>query len=179
MNQGLELRDQGDVPGAIEKLKAAHALAHTPVTGIELGRTYASAGKLVEAREAFLSVAGIPPRREETPVSAKARTESSQLAEEMRARIPSLTVRVTGVTADSVAVTIDDALVPREALMGPRLMNPGSHHVLAKSTSGGIAETSVDLKEGEARDVELKIIFTGGDQAGSPPAAPASSSPPS
>jgi hypothetical protein len=57
-------------------------------------------------------------------------------------------------------VTIDGAVVPKEALAGPRLLDPGHHHVSAKSTSGGTAETDVDLKEGDARDIELKIVFT-------------------
>src|SRR5262245_49543355 len=35
-NQGIALRDQGDLKGALEKFRAAHALGNTPVTGIEL-----------------------------------------------------------------------------------------------------------------------------------------------
>jgi hypothetical protein len=168
--QGKELRSKGDLPGALEKLKAAHALANTPLTGIELGRTYQQAGQLMEAEEAFLSVARIPVRPEETPRSAAARQESATLAKQVRARIPTLMIRITGVTPDSVAVTIDGAVVPKEALAGPRLVDPGHHHVSAKSTSGGAAETDVDLKEAEARDIELKIVFTEGSQAA--PATP-------
>jgi hypothetical protein len=172
LNQGKELRSKGDNLGALEKLKAAHALADTPITGIELGRTYEAASQLVEAQETFLSVARIPVRPEETPRSAAARRESAILAEQLRSRIPTLTVRITGVTADTVSVTIDGAPVLKEALAGPRLVNPGRHHVLAKSTAGGTAESTVDLKEGEARDVELKIALVGGDGAGSASAAP-------
>jgi hypothetical protein len=76
------------------------------------------------------------------------------------------------VNPESVTVTIDGAVVLKEALAGPRLVNPGRHRVFAESTSGGTAETTVDLKEGEARDVELKIVFTGGGQAA--PVSPAS-----
>jgi hypothetical protein len=173
-NQGTELRTKGDNVGALEKLKAAHALADTPITGAELGKTFELVGQLVEAQEAFLSVARLPVRPEETPRSAAARRESALLVEQLRSRIPTVTVRITGVTTDSVAVTIDGALVVKEALAGPRLINPGRHHILAKSTSGGTAETTVDVKEGEARDVELKIAFAGGDGAagGSAPALP-------
>ncbi len=51
-NQGKELRERGDTAKALEKLKAAHALAGTPLTGLELGRTYMMLGQLLEAREA-------------------------------------------------------------------------------------------------------------------------------
>jgi hypothetical protein len=164
-NQGKDLRGKGDLTGALEKLKAAHALANTPITGIELGRTYQLLGQLVEAEEAFLSVARIPVLPQETGRSATARRESATLAEQVRVRIPSLLVRINGVTADSVAVTIDGAVVPKEALAGPRMVNPGRHHVSAKTTSGGAAETDVDVKEAEARDIELKIAFTDPSQA--------------
>ena len=163
-NQGLTLREKGDAAGAVERFKAAHALAHTPLTGLELGRTYALLRQLVEAREAFLSVARIPLMPEETFRAKTARSESALLAEQLRPRIPSLTVRITGVPADSVAVTIDGANVPTEALAAPRLVDPGSHNVFARSTSGGTAETKVELGEGDSRDVELKIVFTGGGQ---------------
>ncbi|HLK41593.1 MAG TPA: hypothetical protein VKU41_32820 [Polyangiaceae bacterium] len=178
-NQGKQLRSKGDNVGALEKLKAAHALVGSPVTGIELAKTYVLLGQLVEGEEAFLSVARIPTRPEETAKSAVARRESASLAEQLRPRIPTLTIRITGVPPDSVAVTIDGTLVPKEALLGPRMVNPGSHRVLAKSTSGGTAETSVDLKEAEARDVELKLTFADGGETQSLAAAgPKEAAPP-
>jgi hypothetical protein len=164
LNQGLKLRDGGDVAGALEKFKAARALAETPITSTELGRAYMALGKLVEAREAFLSVARLPRRPEETDRSTAARGESAQLAEQVRARIPSLVVKVTGIPADSVTVAIDGESVPAEARAEPRLLDPGAHDVLARSTDGRTAEMKVNLKEGEARDAELKIV-----PAASPP----------
>jgi hypothetical protein len=160
-NQGKDLRSRGDNVGALEKLKAAHAIAGTPLTGLELGRTYALLGRLIDAQEAFLSVARIPVRPEETPRSAEARRESAKLAEETRARIPSLIIKVTGVPTDTVAVTVDGAAVPSQALAAPRFVDPGTHAISARSTTGGTAETSVDLKEGESRTVELTIVFKG------------------
>jgi hypothetical protein len=157
LNQGEALRKKGDLSGAAEKLKAADALIHTPITAIELGRTYLALGKLVEARESFLSVARIPVTQEETARSAAARADSATLADQVRPRIPSLVIRVTGAPTDAVAVSVDGASIPTDALGAPRLVNPGSHSIVAKSTAGGSAETTVDVKEGEARDVQLAI----------------------
>jgi len=173
-NQGLDLRTKGDAAAALPKLKAAHALVHSPVTGLELGRTFVVLGKLVEARETFLSIARVPVQPEETARSKAARAESEQLAEQLRSRIPSLTLKISGVPVDSVAVTVDSAAVPTEALDAPRMVDPGSHEIFARSTSGGTAQTRVDLKEGETRDVELKIVFTGGapQSSGTPAVTP-------
>jgi hypothetical protein len=162
LREGLDLRDKGDLKTALDKLKAAHALAHTPITGFELGKAYLVAGKLVEAREAFLSIKRIPVRIEETDRSRSARSEADTLAEQLRGRIPTLHVRITGVAPDSVAVTVDGASIPTEALEAPRYVNAGMHTVAARSTTGASTETQVELKEGETRDVELKIVLTGG-----------------
>jgi hypothetical protein len=174
-NEGLALRDKGDLPGAIEKLRAAHALANAPITGYELARAYVSAGKLVEARETLLGVGRVAVTAQETARSTSARTEAAQLAEQVRAKIPSLVVKISGVPSETVAVTIDGAAVPREALLAPRFVNPGSHELVATSTSGGKAATKVDVKEGETRTVELTLSFAGGSTP--PPAAPAEGTP--
>ncbi len=163
------MRNRGDTQAALEKLKAAHALAHTPITGLELGRTYSATGQLVEARETLLSVARIPQRPEETSRSVAARRDSEQLADQLRPRIPSLTVKVTGVPSDAATVTIDGSVVPVEALAAPRLLDPGHHALSARSTGGGTAETTVELKEGENRGIELKITFANSTVASAAP----------
>src|SRR4051794_11445204 len=53
--EGRELRQNGDLPRAIERFKAAHAYGQTPVTALELGRTQMQVGDLIEAREVLLS----------------------------------------------------------------------------------------------------------------------------
>ncbi len=175
-NDGIRLRDQGDLPDAIEKLRAAHALGDTPITGLELGRAYLAAGKLVDAREVFLSVARIATRPAETARSTAARTESAKLAEQVRARIPSVTIRVTGVPVDDVSVSLDGAPVPTEALSAPRLVNPGTHTMAARPTHGNAVETTVELREGENRDVELKLVFV--PAASNPDLGPGAVTPP-
>lgn len=54
--EGKVLRDKGDLQGALERFKAAHAYGQTPVTALELGRTHMQLQQLVEAREVLLSV---------------------------------------------------------------------------------------------------------------------------
>jgi hypothetical protein len=157
LNQGLDLRNRGDAVGALEKLKAANTLARTPIIALELGRTYEALGQLVEARETLLGVGRIPVRAEETQRSKAARASSDLLAEQLRPRIPSLTVKVTGAPQSAVSVTIDGVVVPAEAL-DARPLDPGHHVVSAKPEGGGSsADASLDLKEGETRQVDLKV----------------------
>lgn len=156
-NQGIRLRETGDMAGALEKLKGAHALAHTPITGLELGRTYEKLGQLVEAEEALLSVSRIDVVAAETARSTAARRESTHLADELRPRIPTLAVRITGAPPGSATLTIDGTAVPAEALDAPRPLDPGTHELAARSTNGGTAQATVALKEGDALQVEARI----------------------
>lgn len=171
-NQGIDQRDQKNDPkGALEKFKAAHALAGTPVTGVELGRTLMMMGLLIEARETFLSIARIPVQPQETANSASARNEAAQLSEQVRARIPALSMKISGAPEGSVSVVVDGAPVSSVALSAPRLVNPGDHTVVATSRKGERVDASVTVKDGETREVELKF--------GVPPVPATTTAPPS
>ncbi len=163
--QGKELRAAGDLRGALEKLKAAHALGHTPITGIELARTEVQLGLLVEAREVCIGIARLPVESDETGRSAEARTDAAKLAEDLRPRLASLRIHVTSASAAIVAV--DGEVVPNVALDSARMVNPGHHVVTAHTEGGAEVSSSVDLTEGQARGVDL-----------APPAAPVVALPP-
>jgi hypothetical protein len=159
--EGKELRAKGDLPGAIEKLLAAHALGNTPVTGIELARTYALAGKLVEAREIALSVARLQVASDETEKSAEARTDAARLAAELRPRIPTLRVRVQGVASGEEGHLVIDAFeVPDAAIGEPLKVNPGHHAVVLRAGEGGTARESrgeVETAEGTSAEITLSV----------------------
>lgn len=157
-NQGLELRDKGDLKGAIEKFKAAHALGGTPITGIELCKAHAGLHQPVEAREVCLSVARIPPLAGETQRSADARSEAARVAEEVKPRIAQVRIKLTGVPQGrEPTVTVDGTSVPPAALGEPRSVNPGQHTIVAKIGTGPEAKSSVDLREGETKEIVLPV----------------------
>lgn len=164
--QARELRTKGDVKAALEKFKGANALAATPITALELGRTYTQLGQLLEAREAFLSVSRLKVQPDESERSAAARTEAAELAEQVRPRIPSLVVRV----PSGATVTVDGVTVPPDAVGLPRKLNPGAHEVSARMGEGAEDKKSVTLKEGESSEITLA-------PKGDAPAVPPSSGP--
>ena len=164
--EGREARQAGDLRKAIERFKAAHAYGQTPVTALELGRTQMQAGDLIEAREVLLSVARMKVQPDETEKSAAARAEAADLADDVKKRIPTLSVKLSGVTSDAAAqVTVDGAAVPIVGLTGMRKTNPGKHVVVARM--GAHEETrNVELEEGKTQD--LAIDLTGAQGATSP-----------
>ena len=149
--EGKDLRAAGDLKGALEKLNAAHALGHTPLTGIELARVQVQLGLLVEARETCLGVARLAVESDETSRSADARKDAAKLADELRPRIASLRVHV----PPNAIVTIDGVAVQAIALGEARKVNPG-HHVIEAHVEGGANVTSTtDVTEGQAGEVTL------------------------
>jgi hypothetical protein len=159
LNQGLDLRDAGDARAALDKFEAANALAHTPITALELGRTYAGLGQLVKAREILLSVARLPERAEETDRSKAARLESERLADDLRARIPTVTLWVRGVAPASAVVMLDGTVLPSEALQGARPVDPGHHGVTARTPNGATVDTQLEVSEGETRSVDIVFPY--------------------
>ncbi len=158
-NQGLELRGHGDLTLALEKFKAAHALAKTPITGLELARTHAALNQPVEARELCLGVARIPVTAEETARSVEARREAAKIAEEMAPKIATLRIKLRGARpGDEVILLIDGATVPPLAMSEPRSLDPGAHTVSARIGAGEETKATTSLKEGETRDLELTVV---------------------
>jgi hypothetical protein len=157
-NEGIELRDKGDMKGALEKFKAAHALGNTPLTGIELCRAYSALRQPVEAREVCLAVGRIAPLPEESQRSKDARTDAVRLAEAERPKIGAIRLKITGVPAGwQPTVIVDGATVPAVALNEPRAVNPGVHTVIAKVGSGPETQGTLETHEGETRDLELGV----------------------
>ncbi len=183
-NEGMDLREKGDVKGALEKLRAAHSLGKTPVTGLELGRTLMQLGQLVEARNVLVQVPQMAPDPSETAVRREARQEAIRLAEELRARVPSVRLVFNNVPAGmQPAVMIDGVAVPPEAIQHERKLDPGTHTVVATlpTQPERRAEASVELKEREIKAVTLDFpagAAAAPSTATPPPGAPAGPAPP-
>lgn len=157
-NQGIDLRDKGDAKGALEKFRAAHALGNTPLTGIELCKMHASLAQPVEAREVCLGVARIPPLAGETSRSQDARSEAARIAQEMKAKISSVRLEVTGVPPGrEPTVLVDGARVPNAALGELRAVNPGRHEVVAKIDNGPETRSTIDVAAGESKVISLPV----------------------
>src|SRR5258708_4039869 len=122
--EGKALRAGGDLGGALEKLRAAHALGNTPVPGIELARTLVTAGKLVEAREVCLGIARTSVAPDETDKSSEARADAAKLAEDLKARLATLVVDVAG--------------------LSPRVAAHRAPHDVARPAAPGAKETKGD-----------------------------------
>lgn len=166
MADGRLQLEQSDPAGALEKFKAADAIMKVPTTGLEVARTYAALGKLVEARDTLAAVARIPECPGDPVPFMEARAQARKLDQELAPRVPAIRLNVKGAQPGTpIIVKVDDVPVPEAALSAPRRVNPGRHLVVAKS---GMLEATqqVDVAEREVRDVDLELAPSGGNGHG-------------
>jgi hypothetical protein len=168
MEEGDAAAAKKDHARALEKYRAADAIMHVPTTGLEVARTLAALGRLIEARDMALSVTRLEAPRNEPEPFVRARAEADQLAAELGQRIPSLEVVVTG--AQAFELHIDGKQVPAAAAGLPQKLDPGEHEVAVRSAAGKSATRKITLAQGQ--NEKLEITLSGGAASAAPPAAP-------
>src|SRR5260221_3476435 len=149
MQEGRELREKGDLQGALKRFQAADGIMHVPTTALEVARTQATLGLLVEARDTIAAIRKTPAKANDPEPFAEARNRAEELDASLDVRVPSLTIKVDGAAAgETPTITIDGVQVPAAAVGLPRRVDPGHHVVAAKTaSSGGSAEADAPQKE--------------------------------
>jgi hypothetical protein len=156
VQQGDERRSAGDYAGALEAYRRADDIMGVPTTGIEVGRMELKLGHLVKALEAFERVAESPVTEGEPGPFTEARAEAQKKAEDLFARVPKLSVQVSGPPADvTVELTIDDA--PASLPVDRQRFDPGPHVVTATADGYTSASETVELGEYDDRTVDLRL----------------------
>ncbi len=154
--QGMALRAAGKASEALQHLRTAHDLAHTPITALELGRTLVSAGRVVEGTETLLEVQRLPKAYDESARGAAARVEAAKLAAESSAKIATLRVTLEGGSRETL-VKIDGESVQPTALAVGRKVDPGTHEVVASNPRAEESKLRLELAPGESKDVTLSL----------------------
>jgi hypothetical protein len=184
MDEGKSRMKDKDAQRAIDAFTRANEIMHVPTTGLALAKAHLAAGHLVEAHDLANEVVHTPRESGEPAVFDTARKSAKELDAQLKARIPTLRMKVKGGTI--ARVTIDDVEIPTSTVGDPVPVNPGKHVVLVKGGDGGEAKGEIELAERDAKEIELvlpqhaeakapavKSLFT----PSSSPAAPPSSTP--
>jgi hypothetical protein len=175
MAEGRELREQGDLAGALTRFTAADSIMNVPTTGFEVAATQAQLGQLVEARETLRKVLAIAQSPDDPEPFNEARSKARALDQQLATRIGSLRFAPSGASETTLDVTVDGERVPRAVLSLPFRVNPGRHQIVARSRG---QEVRRDVLVAESQMVDVPLSFeSGATPAVAPPATQAAPEP--
>lgn len=168
--EGKELRDAGKTALALDRFQRAYDLAPTPITTLELARTHAMLGHLVEGRRLAASVDTLEKKPGESSKSVAARDEAKQLAASLDKRVPTVLVKVTS-EEPLTAASLDGKPFPLSALDAPIEVDPGKHVIAVRAKTD--ASVTVVAVEGEKdRVVTIDVPKAAPEKVQPPPPPP-------
>lgn len=155
--EGLRLFEAARWADAFEAFQRADAIFHAPTLVLYMANCRRREGKLLEARTLYERVT-----RERLDKAApdrfkKAQATANDELEALRKRIPRVAARITGAAAGGERVTLDGAPVSAAALRDGLEVDPGRHALEAGAEGGRVARVEIDVKEGDAAQVELAV----------------------
>jgi hypothetical protein len=163
--QGADAIKGGRFAEGLDFVQRAESIMHAPTHLLLIARAQVGSGKLVAASETYLKLS----REELAPnapnafknAQAAARTELAAL----EPRIASLRISV-DLGQKKATVKLDDVAVAPALLGVYRPIDPGTHNVAIFVTGGTPVKTTVELKEGEKKDVQLAVPDAPGGPVG-------------
>lgn len=157
MDQGDTALEAGKNEAALEAYKQADAIMNVPTTRGAVAAALVRVGKLIEAREAALSIAKLPsPKNEPKPFKA-ARAAAQELAADLNGRIPSLRIQVRGPSGGDCLVELDGRRAPCKEAETAVPINPGSYRLVVRAEGFQEHAQSLVMAEREKRDVLVEM----------------------
>lgn len=155
MNRGLREMNDNNYDAALRAFRGADAIMALPTTRYAVGRALAAKGILVEAREVLLSIRRLPAAGNEPAPLQEARKKAAQLALDISARIPSVTVVVSG--NNNYQLFIDERAIVTAAAPLPQRIDPGSHTIVVRAEGYSEVRQTVAVTEAETHTVRITL----------------------
>jgi len=153
---GVEELQEQRYDAASEKLERAYSVLRVPSIALWSARALEKRGKLVEASERYLEATRLDATVGDAAVQRQARADAEAERQALLARIPSLTIALSGAPTDATQVTIDGEVWPSALWGEPRPTNPGEHELRAQH-GDEVVTLKVALKEGDKRSETLSF----------------------
>lgn len=156
---GREAFNAGDYETALALFRRAYTLYPAPTVVLYEARTLEKMGLLLEAVEAYVRTTQIAVPSDAPGQFAEAIEAARQEERGLRARIPTLTLRVGGVSANdpNLKVSINGRAIGAAQIGQAQRLNPGTYRI-SGATSGDRSDTAeVVLAEGQKAAIVLNL----------------------
>ena len=147
--QGLSLEAAGDWGGALAKFEEVGRVKLTPQVRFHIGRCKENLGRLTEALGDYRLA-----EYEAQQQNAKELGEITKSREALEARIPKVVI-TRGAGAESATIELDGVEMGQAQIGKEVSVDPGPHRIVAKLRGGQEFEQTVEVAEGETKNVEL------------------------
>ena len=155
--QGAEALSGSKYAESLDLVSRAEQMFHAPTHLLLIARSQAGLGRLVAAKETYLKLT-----REDLAPGApsafkRAQQEGKDEMTALEARIASLRIAVDGGGQQKFTVKMDDQPVSPALLGVYRPVDPGKHDVVIYPVGQGPVKGTIELKDGEKKDLKLTI----------------------
>jgi hypothetical protein len=163
--QGADAFEQRDYATALDRLTRAYSLFRAPTISLLQARALARLGRFVEALDKYEETQRLPLGDEPPDPFVKAVSEAKDEAQQLRARVPRISIQVRAVHGrlDGLSVHLDGKPVPSALLDVERPIDPGMHQVTVKANAYDPVVRQAQLAEGDR--VVLQIALDGPPKA--------------
>ena len=167
--EGLRLFEESKWEQAYDAFQAADTLYHAPTLVLYMGHCRRNQGKLLEARAIYEKAAAEPVPKGAPDQFGKAVMAARTELDNLKQRIPTVRVSISGAPAKPAQVTIDGAALSAAEQESGKELDPGSHEILAEAAGGASARRKITVRAGEAAWVELVLTNKAAKDAPPPP----------
>ncbi len=157
--EGIGMQERNDCAGALPRFETAERLFDAPTHLLHIAQCQAATGRLVEAQESYITLSHVALAPQAPEAFRQAQDAGSKELVKLKPRIPTLRVEVTPTLASfkGVVVQINGTQMPADLVGVARPLNPGRYRVTVTASPGRTGTSESDLKEGEARSLEVRL----------------------
>jgi hypothetical protein len=158
-SEGVQLQERADCAKALPRFESAQRLYDAPTHVLHIAQCQAMLGRLIEAQENYATLhhLALTPQSPDAFKEAQgtARAEMARL----KPRIPTLRIETNppATALKIVAMDVNGTQTPADLIGVARPMNPGRYRVTINAGPGRTGVNEVELKEGEAKSVEVRL----------------------
>lgn len=157
--EGVQLQEQKDCVKALPRFESAERLFDAPTHLLHIAQCQAATGKLVEAQETYATLSHLNLEKGSPGAFREAQEAGRVEQAKVKPRVPTLRLDTVPATSSlkGLAVQINGTQMPADLVGIARPINPGRYRVTMTATPGRSATGEIEVKEGEAKTLEIKF----------------------
>ncbi len=157
--EGVQLQEQKDCARALPRFESAERLFDAPTHLLHIAQCQAATGRLVEAQETYATLIHLSLEKGAPSAFHEAQEAGRVEQAKVKPRVPTLRLDTVPPAASlrGLVVQINGTQMPADLVGIARPINPGRYHVKMTATPGRAASGDIEVKEGEAKALEIKF----------------------